>query len=275
MPVIKDTEIHTYDSIDPINFEVVKMKAADLLSEYQLADDLTHVIYAPDQNKILSFCSPNYAMTSNRIFFEPVIDLAKEILGEVTLKVSSYDDRRFYVDIIADKNLYEVTKNDRICPMISLANSYDGRVKQSLSLSFYRQVCSNGMKGFATEFDFKAKHSLRSTFATPIEKLREELLRIGEDLDRFRKMTDRRITPDELQELIEDMKENNFGYPKRMIEEVPIIIAQEQIKLESDLNSWLVYNGFNNALMHTESKLLPEQKAKIDKSLLAFINNRN
>ncbi|MEP2469921.1 DUF932 domain-containing protein [Ekhidna sp.] len=272
MPVVKDTPIITHSDISQINFPVVKVETSHLFSDTNFADDLPSAIYSPDHNKVLSFCSGNYQLTENEELFSPVIELAQSVLGDVQIITKSYDDRRFYVDIIGDRRLYEVTKNDKICPMISIKNSYDGTVKQGFSLSYFRQICSNGMKGFAKEYSFESKHSKDKNILAELPILKKDLLNIKMKIEEFKRMADRQMTGEELDALLEEFKTSkSIQYPKRLLEEVPEIIGTEQEILKAPLSAWLVYNGFNNALMHADTKMLPEEKEKIDRRVLNHI----
>lgn len=272
MPVIKETPIIVHKDVSEINFPVVKVETKELFPDTNFADNMTHSIYSPDHNKVLSNCSGNYSLVENDQLIEPIVELAQSVLGEVQITAKSYDNRRFYVDIVGDRKLYEVTKNDKICPLISIKNSYDGTVKQGYSLSYYRQICSNGMKGFAKEYSTESKHSKDKDILADLHKLERDLMNVKSKLDEFKRMADRQMTPDELDTLLEDFKtSHSIQYPKRLLETVPEIIGKEQEILKTPLNAWLVYNGFNNALMHAETKMLPEDKEKIDRRVLNHI----
>lgn len=273
MPRIKETPIVTHSELDEINFAVTKVTTKELFSDTKFADNLTHAIYSPEHNKVLSFCSKDYGVVENDQLFTPILDTAKECLGgEVDITVKSYDGRRFYMDIVGDKRMHNVTKNDKVCPLISVKNSYDGTVKQGYSLSFYRQICSNGMKGFAKEYSFESKHSSERKFVLNLDRLRADLLNVKNQIEQFKAMSDRPMTSKELEAIMEHFKESKaINYPKRLIEEVPEIIGKEIEILKAPMSAWLVYNGFNNALMHADTKMLPEEKEKIDRRVLNFI----
>ena len=52
-----------------------------------------------------------------------------------------------------------------------------------------------------------------------------------------------------------------------------LIAQRESAELRTPMNAWLLYNGFNNALYHAESKLLPEERERVDRRVLAVIEN--
>ena len=115
------------------------------------------------------------------------------------------------------------------------------------------------------------KHSV-SAGKLNLNPVLEQLEQMEIKLDRFHRLTDRRVTTREMDDIVEKIKESyTIRYPKRLIDSAPVIAQREASQLRSDLNAWLVYNGFNNALYHSENRLLPHEREQIDGRVLNVI----
>jgi len=107
-----------------------------------------------------------------------------------------------------------------------------------------------------------------------MKKLFSMLDNVDGQMNRFKKLSERRLTPKEVEELTEIIKVKT-DFPKRLIPEVSEVIEKERAILGSDMNSWLLYHGFNNRLNHADIKMNQEFKTKIDIEVLNRIERYN
>ncbi|MBC7389671.1 MAG: DUF932 domain-containing protein [Opitutaceae bacterium] len=259
----------TQQDLNTLYFEVEKVKSSDLFKGHTFVSGIDHTIYAPQSKKILNVCSDKYELVSNHSLFNPIYTLLCDRFGKdmIEVKVQNIEDRKFYVDLIVNNKPFNVQKGDIVCPTVHLHNSYDGTLKFGMAVGFHRLVCTNGMMAFQEEAARNLKH--RSGVVN-FKELFVLLDNVDSQLERFRKLTDRRLTPKEMEQITELIKEKT-DFPKQLIKEVPEVIAREQIQLNTDLTGWLAYHGFNNRLNHADIKMHPEFKEKIDRQVLNVI----
>ncbi|WKN46410.1 DUF932 domain-containing protein [Tunicatimonas pelagia] len=268
---MKDTTLQYHSSLDEICFPVDKRPVADLFPDYDFADDLTHAVYRTDETatKILQLCPDSYELIPNEKLLAPLVEGLDHRFGSEGYEalIRSYDDRRFYLSFTI-KEEYSIAKKDKLRPRIEIRNSYDGSMRQTVSLSFYRLICSNGMMGMSEVIASSTKHRTGAQLPD-YELVFDELEDISYRVERFKRMTDRRVTPDELEEITEIIrKRKQLKYPAILVDQAPIIAEKEAAQLGVPLNSWLVYNGFNHALYHSRGKLLPDERERIDRNVL-------
>ena len=262
-----------HEQLQDIFFPVEMKNSEDHFLLSNFASNLQKCIYLPQQNKVVQICGQSYHLVPNEDLMMPVYQKMISIFGEqgFTTNVSSYDDRRFYVDFTVDEDLHTILTGDKICPKVIVQNSYDGFVKQTVSIGYMRQICTNGLMAFTANMMVSVRHSKRYGLLN-FEPIFKKLEQFEVKLEQFRKLTDRRVTPDELTMIVKKIRSNpSIKYPKKMIEPARLIAQKEAAELNTPLNAWLVYNGFNNPLNHFETRLLPEEAARIDKKVLRSI----
>ena len=197
----------------------------------------------------------------------------KTIFGETGFKTEarSYDDKRFYVRFTLEDSLHTILGKDTVCPEVVIRNSYDGTVKQMVGIGYVRQICANGLMAFTSDVTVSIKHS-KKFGAINLEPIFKKLEKLEIKLDQFKKLSDRIVTPEELKKIaLEIRTKPAIKYPKKMIDVAVLTAENESLKLRTPLSAWLVYNGFNNPLNHTETKLLPEEATRIDRRVLQVI----
>jgi hypothetical protein len=230
-----------------------------------------------DNQKILSFYGNGYQVVENKDFMLPIIQEIGDTFGydQLTFKASSIDDKQFFLDVIVDTMNYEVTKDDTVSPMISFVNSYDGSLKKSVKLSYYRKICSNGMKGYSEAYTLSQRHKKGVIQSINHKRLISDLQDSKDKLDRFKSMSERRLLPYELDLLIDKISDRSaaIGFPKKELKNVQgIIEAEQKILGQLELTKWLAYNAFNNILNHTKNKITPADLPKVDSNILNIVD---
>jgi len=270
---MKSVIIQTHKELNEIMFPVKKVRAADLFGKYSFPHNKDWAITDGESN-VLNICSEKYKLIKNEDLILPIFNKMQEVFGEGKVKtiVKSYGGSRFFVDLIPQGKVYKVRGEDTIKPMISVKNSYDGGVAQSIALSFHRQICLNGMMGFSSEFREKKKHT-SFLGKVDVDKIVRLLEGVEDKIERFKKMTDRRLTRKELDELLKKIEESEeVNYPKREMKKVvPTIMSEASMMNLKEIDLWLVYNGLNNAVYHSDSKMQPHKRAEIDTRVINFL----
>ena len=266
------------NTLEEILFKVESMKPAALLGALEFGGQISTAIYAPTKRKLLHVGGSNYKLISNEELINPIYDRLKKEFGEKDFEIECWneDDRRFLVRFILNKKILKVSDNDVVNAMIEVQNSYDGSLKQSICLSYYRQICSNGMMGWKQEDAFADKHNKQIGYMHMynLEKIIERLETPDSQLEQFKKMQERKITEIELWDIMERVRvfKANDSFPKKIIQEVPMKMYQEAEKIGSQPTAWLLYNGFNYFLNHdARIGLAMDIKENIDRNILSTI----
>jgi hypothetical protein len=236
---------------------------------------LATAIYAPTLNKVLHFGGSMYQLISNDELMTPIYEKLVKIFGENGFRVQCWneDDRRFSTQFILNDRTIEVANKDMVNAMIEIQNSYDGTLRHSIGLSFYRQICTNGLMGWRREEpENKAKHF--SGYIPNLEKIIKRLDNLDYQLKQFRKMSERQVTQQEIHDLTVKFREQTtHNFPKKLID-----IAVERIGNEADIagaeqNAWIVYNSFNRILNHDDRIGLAMDKIeRIDHNILSTLS---
>jgi hypothetical protein len=248
------------------------------LKNYDFGGQYSSVIYSHSLNKVLHFGGRNYTLVKNETLMMPIHDKLVSMFGEkgFTTQCFNEDDRRFSAQFILDEKEIKVADQDYLNVMIEVQNSYDGSLRHSIGISFFRQICSNGMMGWKKDSMVQKKHhdDLTPNLNYIIHKLDD----LDEQLNQFRTLTERVITHKELDDIMETIRKQKTlvgSFPKRIIDEVPERILQEAQELGGDPTAWLVYNGFNWFLNHDERVgYAMDVKEKIDRNILDTVRHQ-
>ncbi|MFK7979289.1 MAG: DUF932 domain-containing protein [Saprospiraceae bacterium] len=270
---MKNENLVSHDELNDILFSAEVKETSDFFGGKEFASNLSHCVYLPQKDKVVQLCGGSYELVHNRKIILPIYDKMRSIFGERGFKteIDSFDDRRFYVRFIVDGDIHSIIKGDDICPTVEIRNSYDGTVKQTVGMGYNRLICENGLMAFTEDFTVSVKHSKKAGMID-LQPIYKKLENVEVKLEQFKRLSDRVVTPDELIKIIHAVKASpSIKYPRKMIEPAKLIAEKEALQLKTDLNAWLVYNGFNNPLNHFETKLLPEEISKIDSRVLRTI----
>ena len=190
-----ERSLRVHRSLEDILFPVVKVRTDELYPETIFAKRLSHAIHIPEKNKTVHFCSNNYLLVENDKLFLPMAHLLGEICENegYHMLLRSYDDRKFYGNFAINQTWYEVEKGDLVCPMIEVKNSYDGTLRQSATLSFYRQLHATTLWGFGRDYSVAKKH--KGAMATlDLKDMFQDLVQFEKRIQIVKKFAARHVT---------------------------------------------------------------------------------
>lgn len=245
-----------------------------ILTDYNFSGQYSSAIYCPSMNKVLHLSGRNYTLVTNEELISPIYDKLSKLFGKSGLQIECFneDDRRFSARFILKDKILQVANKDFVNAMIEVQNSYDGTLRHSISLSFYRKICSNGMMGWRKESTISHKHN--SDYLLNLDQVLTRLNKLEEDLQKFQLLSNRTITSKEIEQISEALKASKYDqFPKKLIGEVPMQMYREVEALESKPNAWLLYNAYNRLLNHDERVgLAMDIKERVDRNVLSTIS---
>lgn len=263
-------------ALERVLFPVVQTEPKELFlsSATDFGNQLKSAIYAPTLNKVLHFGGKHYKLVDNETLVLPIYDRLKNMFGNGGFEVqtTNEDDRRFWVRFILHDKALQIADKDVLKTMIEVQNSYDGTMKHSLGLSYFRLVCSNGLMAWRKEAAVSKKHYFG--LEPELQSVLGQLDRIDEQLRKFWVLTERRVTNLEIEEISKKIREHSgLSFPKKLIDLAVDSIGTEADLVDAHVTAWHVYNSFNGLLNHDERVgLSMELKEKIDRRVLETIS---
>ena len=242
------------------------------------------------EGQIVNVVSGQYGLLDNKNYFAKVEE--KLIMADIDYVTRSINRNNgsFSVDYILKDPRYIINVangKDKILPMLSFTNSYDSTCKTSGRLSFYREVCTNGLHVTQlTSIGFKVKHrgdvneivlpQLDSIIASFIENEYYSLSR------KFEVLAEKKIDEKQLTTFIAILAKNTGLFsaerelktkevvPTKTAMDIIASIENEANLVGTEINGWLVYNAFNQHLHNNIAKSFDNQKL-IDEKIFNHI----
>jgi len=225
----------------------------------------------PNGDKVVNFCSSQYRLIHNSEIF-PAIEELLNSRYIVKPKYIIHNDCEFFVNYVIEgkDTIIGKSKFDKSSPIIRVTHSYNSKRKFTLSLGIWRQICSNGMFGFAYDSKINMLHTESLTYTIQndllyhIEKALEQVSGLK---SRYEVMTDISVQKLALPNVLEQVINEAKLFPKKQLYQVDKRI-QEELAMGVELNQFTVYNGFNYVLNHSDSfNSDPETRVNIDQQL--------
>ena len=240
-------------------------------------------------DKIVNVVSHKYAHMTNEFYFGKVEQEVKNSGLQFDKRSINRDDRSFCVDyILSDENYHINIKNgmDKLRPMLTFVNAYDGSCRTSGTFGFFREVCANGLHVATTAVGFKVKHSasMHELVLPKIHLTFEQFMKneFYELQRKFEVLADKPITDlkDFVKVTAQEMK--LFKYesseqnpePGQNARTVLETIAREAETLNIEPNFWIGYNAFNE-IIHDKLKKPFGRQQEQDKQLLQYLLEAN
>ena len=300
-------------SWDDICYPVNPVWLSDLLPDYDImATDRQQLVVGQPFNgrkTIFGIQSADYDIVPN-ILIREVVD---KLYADYTLQIKYTSTGEFNINIILPQELS--VGGERLQRSMILTNSYNGKTPFSIQgqtltamldshtspgSSMYREVCQNGLMGWADAFDgLKSyqlwlkegvsekgrKQTLKSVSATKQPERKDAVVR---------KIHHSRHSPELFQEQLYELLANQDKqritltskvyehFQQRFVDRkdesllkslpIPVQVAKqahERLRLEQrllgvDSSYWLMYNAVNHALFNARSSLTLNDRYKLD-----------
>jgi hypothetical protein len=259
-------------------FNVEKVPMLDFFPGYTFSSDITHFVrvQTPDGPKIVNACSKDYGLRPNKELVEPFYEELSKYY-KVDVKARQTGDCMFWFDFILKDKSIPILKKDDVFLKITMANSYNGKLKYFFEAGLWRLICGNGAAWpEKTSNRIKLMHTPSIVELTSYDKIMEMVSEAsanlglvgeiyGELADQVTKNVVKRVAS-----VAEDLK-----FPQGYEEQILQIIENERQTLNvPQVSDWLVYNGFNNILNHAgELKMKVSRREELDRELVQYLLN--
>lgn len=265
-------------NLSKILFPVEKVKTTDLLPSYNTISEYSHMVIGNinGQKTVLNACSDRYELVDNSSIF-PVLT---SLLLNANIDFSTHaninaEKTQFTVDFRIKNNPIKMDNNDLIFPQITVTHSYDGKLQYAVLFGYFRMICSNGMvipyKGTEhLNLHIKGKHttSILMSFDTLIEKVNTFINRKEELLNPYVNLQANKVV--NVQSRINDVFEKT-GIKNPADKAMNHILQRIDFEKNdlglTQVNDWLIYNGFNHYINNTNKKNF-EVRTQLDQKVL-------
>jgi hypothetical protein len=265
-------------------FVNAKIVSLEELTNIPTISSKSQVIISEDV--IVNVVSDKYGFLPNERYYTAVEE--KLINAEISYSTQSInkENKSFKVDyILGDDYATTIgTKDDKIVPLMSFTNSYDGSSKTTGTFGLYRQVCSNGLMVADTKVGFSIKHigNQVDIIMPEIDRLIQEFTKTEyyELQKKFEILAGRKIN--NVQKFVEQICQESkiFKFESnpesqevvltKKAEAVIDIINRESSLLKVEPNMWLGYNAFNE-IIHSMNMRNFETKNEKDHKMFETI----
>ena len=262
-----------HQDVAEIFFPVEKIACRELFQGFDFVKDKDHAIFLPEQNKIVHFCSEGYQLVSNRELICPILDDVSQVYRSsgIAAQSISLDDRKFYTSLRIHNQEELIARGDHIHPGIEIRNSYDGSMKFSLTMGFWRTQTLTPLLGYGQTIAEEKKHSNKYHGELDRKNLKDLSEIFLSESEKFRQMARYSLTFGDITRITELIKKKT-EYPKRLIHEGPLAMYQEVQSQQTEPNLWLLYNGFNYTLYHADIQMHGEFRERIGRQVVKIIS---
>ncbi len=232
--------------LKPSFFPVIITQIEDFFPEnMSFAKDFAQIVHTED-NHVLGIHGDSYTLTSNEDFVMPLVDSLVELVGyeNIMASVRNINNQIFYYDFIIRTMPFSIQENDEIFIAIRATNSYNGSCRQSIMAYHWRKVCSNGLYAFSLNEAIEKKHQSGNIIS--VDELKTLVNLSNKAVLKYQKLTDRQLTPKEVEELTEVLTKKT-QLPKKKVHLLADMAAQEASLLGgATINAWMIYNAANH-----------------------------
>ncbi|MCF2444057.1 hypothetical protein L0657_08825 [Dyadobacter sp. CY345] len=297
---------------EDICYPVSPVWLSDILPDYDIiATDRQQLIVGEPlggRKTVFGIQSADYAIISN-ILIKEIVD---ELFPDYTLQIKHTATGEFSISIIFPQQVS--IGGERVQRSIILTNSYNGKTPftiqgQTLTAmmdnsaaagsSLYRDLCKNGLMGWADSFGNLSAYRSWLTQSSPGKEKKKTgkslpAVKGKKDDGNQRKIHHSRLSPELFQQQLREMLSNQAPKQSTLTETVyehlqqktvskadenifkslPIPVqlakqAHERMRLEqrllgADTSYWLMYNAVNHALFNARSSLTLNDRYKLD-----------
>ena len=260
---------------------VRKVESVEVFPGVEFSSHNNHCVLVtrPDgMEQAVNFVSGRYGLLENAEFFPQLESKLTENNFRFTASYENVDFCKYYATYKIegrDLNIGQTKYDDKIMPMMKIMRSYSSQIGFRIVFGFYRQICSNGLWGYKWVQQSNLKHTVGNldkmyqTITTSIQKFLDEAKELTEV---YQVIGDRAVThwTDRVQEVIAAT-----GFPVKAAEQVINRINFEHNTNGLPITDWLIYNGFNYQLSHSEGMgASPESRVDLDREVFNHILNQ-
>lgn len=242
--------------------------------------------------EVVKVASKEYGLLDNKEFYGKFEELLDGAGINYTRRAVNNRNRNFKVDYILEDESYHIEIGgryakangvDRIKPMISAINSYDGSQKTTGSFAGFRQICSNGLHIASMQIGFGIRH--RGNMLEVVMPKIEDLIAQFMDNEfyslhkKFDVLAEKPVP--NIEQFVKyvlgktglakyEKSEKNPDEPSKAAELIIATMTRESEQLGVKPDLWLGYNAFNEYI-HTANNKLFTLKEEADKKMFATI----
>jgi hypothetical protein len=252
-------------------FPVKNVVISEKFPLIQTLDSVSNAIFGTIKGKetLLYTGSKVYELIPNQEIFPVIEDILKNAGIEFQAHYSMFDHSRFFAEYTIKAGGVAVgDSNDLIYPLLIVDHSYNGRVKYKITFGYFRKLCTNGLSvpvegKEKVNFSVVGKHTsqVKESLKTLMEKVNTFVVNQEKYAERFNIIAERKIEnfTDRVLAVIEAT-----GIGKRGFEQITETIKKESAQLQTPVNDWLIYNGFNFHIFNARTKEGKEYGTSLD-----------
>lgn len=234
------------------------------------------------REKILNFCSSVYKLIENAVILEPLIPVLEAKFKNLTISVGNDKDSQFTVRMSPIAPSFS-RKIEVILPLITFANSYDGKLLAQATGGLARYLVdkqgnvsvmySSYLKDLSFSYTFK--HSNENIYSMEgISKLVDDYItnfhNVEKQIEILKRVTIKSTKSADLEKLIRKLTTGTV-FPLKEIEQAIERIRYESEIFETNPNLWNVYNSLNYILENSESQLTNKMRIDADTKIYANV----
>lgn len=214
-----------------------------------------------DTGQIKAVMSDKYTIMNHDKANDIMEKAVKQVAPEAQARYEFTNDgahMRITYDLPEKYNI-DVAEGDPLKTRLVGFNSVDGSRCLTFNVDFERLVCTNGMKGFTTEFSFKHRHSKGiiehaenlelerqieiawAEMKTNGEHLKNNVVGYEQGMSLIRETVERKLFPKKLQNWIEEEWRRSCEYANTY-------------NVDNGGNLWTLYNAYTSAITHSIDK---------------------
>ena len=216
-----------------------------------------------DTGQVKAVMSDRYTIMNHEQANDIMDKAVKQVAPEAVARYDFSNDgasMRIVYDLPEKYNIDVGNGDDPLRTRLVGFNSVDGSRCLTFNIDFERLICTNGMKGFATEFTFKHRHSkgiiehaenleLERQIETAwvavrenAEHLRNNVVGYERGMALIRETVDRKLFPKKLQNWIEEEWRRSCA-------------NANTYHIDNGGNLWTLYNAYTSAITHSIDRL--------------------
>lgn len=210
---------------------------------------------------------------SNRFLLLPIFEYLIHRYPNQTIQqvVESRNNQQFFVKFRLQEKEKSIMAGDKIYPQVIIENSYDGSIQPKVGVGYVRQVCTNGLLSFDQLTEIQVQED-PNEYVAQLLPIFEELEEMEIQTADFKKLARRQLSRLEMDWTVREMNQSRqFRFPRRMSRRAILTASLEADQLNSPMNAWLLYNGFNYTLNHLPFAFGNQNLRQLDQHVLKII----